>query len=305
MKDKETKEEKTEKKIDLHVHTTASDGTLSPTQVVFEAKKQNASAIAITDHDTTAGIDEAIDEGLKANIEIIPGIEFSSRIPNTNLSDVHIIGLFLEHHNKNLQDFIKLISQSRISQKKEIVEKLQKLGYKITYKEVESIAQESIGRPHIAQILVKNNPEIKSVQDAFEKLIGNKKEAYVERKDKITVAQTIDVIHSAKGLAILAHPGVYDSDDKENLIKLFKQFGGDGIETIYPYNKASPFIGIDDEHLNRIINKYKDLAKKYNLAEAGGSDFHGFCKDIDICELNIPYSVLLNLRKFVEKNSSN
>ena len=144
------------KNIDLQCHTTASDGRLTPAELVNLAIEKKLSAIAITDHDSVNGINEAIKAAKGKNIEIVPGVEISCDDPG--YVDTHILGLFVNHKNKTLNSLLKKSQSYREQQKKDIINKFQKLGFKITFDEVKAIAKGEIGRPHIAKIIIKNNP---------------------------------------------------------------------------------------------------------------------------------------------------
>ena len=175
-----------------------------------------------------------------------------------------------------------------------MIKKFQKLGFKISYDEVRKVAKGEIGRPHIAKVILKNNPDkISSFDEIFDRYLAVGKKAYVEREEKISVRQAIKAVHAAKGLAFIAHPGVYDFD-VEKFILYFKRNKGDGIETIYNYTKSRRKA---TKKINYGINKkFKDIAKKYELLETGGSDFHGEHSHI-LGDLEVPYSVLDALKK--------
>ena len=146
--------------IDLQCHTTASDGNLAPAELVSLALSRKLSAIAITDHDSVSGIDEAIRAAKGRNIEIVPGVEISC--DDNGFVDTHILGLFINHEHKAMADLLKKSQKYREQQKKEIIKKFQKLVFKITYNEVRSIAKGEIGRPHISKIILKNKPHKKT-----------------------------------------------------------------------------------------------------------------------------------------------
>ena len=220
-------------KIDLHTHTTASDGVLRPRELIKLAIKEKLKAIAITDHDSISGIDEGV-KAAKDKIIVIPGVELSCDEPP--FIDFHILGLDIDYENPNLIQLLKKSKKGRILQKKEMINKLKKLGFKISFKEVSSIAKGEIGRPHIAKILLKNNQDkISSIHEIFDKYLGNGKKAFIRRKIKVSMREAIKTIHLAGGLAYLAHPGVYPDLYAKKLIGMFIKKGGDGIETHYSY----------------------------------------------------------------------
>ena len=282
--------------IDLQCHTTASDGNLTPKELVKLAIKKKLRAIAITDHDTVYGIDDALKFAKVKGIEIVPGVETSC--DDKGFVDTHILGLFIDYKNKTLNSLLKKAQEYREQQKKDIINKFKKLGFKISYREVRKSVKGEIGRPHIAKVILKNNPnKVKSIDEVFDKYIAVGKKAYVERKNKISMKEAIKSIHAAKGLAFIAHPGVYDNFNVEGLIKYFIKNGGDGIETYYDYESLIYKKNVN----NKINNKFRKIAKKHNLLETGGSDFHGNPGQV-LGRLKIPYSILENLKKSV-KNS--
>lgn len=281
------------KNIDLQTHTTASDGKLMPAELVNLAVNRKLSAIAITDHDSVNGIDEALKAAKGKNIEIIPGVEISC--DDEGYVDTHILGLFIDHKNKMLASLLKKAQAYRVQQKKEIIKKFQKLGFNITFDEVKSIAKGEIGRPHIAKVILKNNPDkVNSFGEVFDKYLSVGKKAYVERRDKISVKEAIKSIHAAKGLAFISHPGVYDNFDIDKFIDYFLKNGGDGIETYYSYETSRYHTG---KRANaKIISKFRKIVKEKNILETGGSDFHGMADQV-LGRLKVPYSVLERLKK--------
>jgi len=283
--------------IDLQCHTTASDGKLTPTELVNLAIGKRLAAIAITDHDSVGGIDEALKAAKGKNIEIIVGVEISCDDPG--FVDTHILGLFIDHKSSLLNNLLKRAKESRTRQKKGMIMELKKLGFSISYNEVNSIAKGEIGRPHIAQVLLEKNPgEFSSTDEIFDTLIGVGKKAFVERKNKINAKEAVQAIHSAKGLAFVAHPGVYRNFDVNKFIRYFVKNGGDGIETYYQYKSSRHKVTKEtSESLNK---KFQLTAKKLNLLQTGGSDFHGK-EQQKLGELKVPYKVLEELKKHLKK----
>jgi len=285
--------------IDLQCHTTASDGALTPTELVKLALRKKLRAIAITDHDSVNGIDEALRAARGRNIEIISGVEISC--DDSGFIDTHILGLFIEHKNKTLNLLLKKAQKYREHQKREIIKKFKKLGFRISYKEVKALAKGEIGRPHIAKVILKNNPnKIGSIEEIFDKYLAVGKKAYAERRNKISIKQAIKAIHAAKGLAFIAHPGVYNNFNIEEFILYFKKNKGDGIETIYDYESSrhhTSFVQSDKVNI-----KFKKIAEKYGLLETGGSDFHGRPGQI-LGRLCIPYFLLNKLNRKIKKRS--
>ena len=285
------------KNIDLQTHTTASDGKLTPTELVNLAIKNKLSAIAITDHDSVNGIDEALKAAKGKDIEIVSGVEISC--DDKGYVDTHILGLFINHKNKILNSLLKKAQKYREEQKKDIINKFQKLGFKIIYSEVRNLAKGEIGRPHIAKVILKNNPDkISSFDEVFDKYLAVGKLAYVERRNKISVKDAIKAIHAANGLVFISHPGVYDNFDVDKFIDYFLKSGGDGIETYYSYETSRYHSGKDVN--NKIVGKFKKIVKGKNILETGGSDFHGRPDQI-LGKLKVPYSVLEKLKNKTKK----
>ena len=283
------------KNIDLQCHTTASDGKLTPAELVNFAIKTKLAAIAITGHDSINGINEALKAAKNKPIEIVPGVEISCDDPG--YVDTHILGLFIDHKNKTLNSLLKKAQSYREQQKKDTIKKFQKLGFKITYGEVKRLAKGEIGRPHIAKVILKNNPgKVRSFDEVFDKYLAVGKKAYVERKNKISVKDAIKAIHAANGMVFISHPGVYDNFDTDNFMDYFLKNGGDGIETFYSYETSRYHTG---KRANaKIINKFRRIVKEKNILETGGSDFHGRPDQV-LGKLRIPYFILSNLKNHI------
>ena len=218
--------------VDLHLHTTASDGTLTPEELIKEGSFRGLSVLAITDHDTLDGISKAQKIAKELNITLVPGIEFSTEWEE---SEIHILGYFTELKSVKLHDTITNLRKKREERNIKIIEKLNKSGLKITYKEVcEGHENSVIGRTHIATILLKKG-YVYSRNEAFTQYLGFKKAAYVG-KVNFTPIDAINVIHEANGVAIIAHPGLVNLSE----VKLKKLFMGliengiDGFECYHP-----------------------------------------------------------------------
>ena len=280
--------------IDLHTHTTASDGVLTPAQLVSLAIKKGLKAIAITDHDSVSGVKEAMNAA-KGKIEVISGVEISCDDPG--FVDTHILGLNIDPDNRELKELLKKAQQYREDQKKAIIERFRELGFRITYQEVRRLANGEIGRPHIAKTILKNNPgKVASINQVFDEYLAVGKKAYIERKDKISIGQAIKAIHAAKGLAFIAHPDVYSNIDIPRFIRLFVKEGGDGIETVYAYDKTGRLKNRSEKEPTETIDRYRRLAEEHRLLETGGSDFHGKESD-ELGKLKVPYEFLEQMRK--------
>jgi len=275
-------------RIDLHLHTTYSDGSLPPTEVLVLAQKAGVSALAITDHDIVDGIPEAIETGAYLGIEVIPGIEISSRYGE---SELHMLGYFLDWRDPALLSRLAHLRASRHQRNPRIIEKLNELGLDLTYDEVMTLAStESIGRPHIARVLMAKG-YVQSAKEAFDRYLAQGAAAYVPR-ELPEPAEAIAWIRAACGIPVLAHP-TWVNESAEGLYKLcdkLKSAGLGGIEVHYSTHKPQQ------------TSEYLSLAKRLNLLVTGGSDFHGLTKpDIEVGmgrgNLKVPEKLLEPLKK--------
>ncbi|MFZ1320277.1 MAG: PHP domain-containing protein [Ignavibacteria bacterium] len=248
-------------RADLHLHTNYSDGVLSPSKLIDLAKKKDLSVISITDHDNVNGIDEAIEYGNSVGVQVIPGVEISADIED---SEIHILGYFIDHKNPEFLDFLKNSRQMRIERNEKIVNRLNDLGSKISFDDLLKKVgeQSSLGRPHIAMEL-HDEGFVKTYYEAFFKYIGDDKTAFV-RKTNPDAKDVIKMISKCKGLSFIAHPGKHIRDEK--LLKLIEQ-GLDGIEVVHPSHDKESMA-----YFNKIISE------KF-LLSSGGSDFHGGIKN--------------------------
>lgn len=281
--------------IDLHVHSTESDGTLTPEEVVFAAKEAGLSALALTDHDTASGVRKAQAAAAECGIELIPGIELSTqyRLPSqgNEEKEVHVVGLYIDPDNAKLQQKTKEFRECRDSRNQKMVEALQKEGFSITMEGLMADNPDSvITRANIARYLY-NHGEIKSLQEAFDKYIGDGCKCYVGRF-KVTPMDAVALIREAGGIAILAHPLLYHLSfvNLQHLIDDMKAAGLDGIEAIYSTYTTG------EEQL------VKKIAAQNGLLISGGSDFHGANKPTIKLgtgrgHLYIPYSVLEDIKR--------
>ena len=248
-------------KTDLHTHTYHSDGFYAPENLLTKAHKRGIEVLSITDHDSMNGISEAIEIAKKFGIEIVPGVEISSDIRDT---EVHILGYFVDPNNKELEHYLNFFREERYKRAIRIVKKLNILGLNITIDDVLVFAKNSaIGRPHIAQALLAKG-QVKSFFEAFYKYIGNHAPAY-ERKVHLSPQSAFKIINDAGGLSFIAHPG----DMPEILIKELIDAGVDGIEVIHP------------SHSPEQVRFYRGIVNQYFLLESGGSDFHGGKREDD------------------------
>lgn len=280
------------KSIDLHVHSNRSDGTLSPSAVVDLALSKGLAAIALTDHDTTDGLDEALEaaEAARANgadFEVVRGIEFSTEYEG---KDIHIVGLDIDHKGEAFSKYLKDFQDARDNRNRKMCEKLREHGVDITY---ENLCAEFPGsvltRAHYAKYMLKCGA-IKSIPEAFERYIGDNAPCFLPR-EAVTPESAVSLILESGGIPILAHPVLYHMSDErlEKLIVTLKEVGLVGIEAHY-----STYTPADERQI-------RSLADKYGLRISGGSDFHGETKaGLDMGtgygSLFVPYEVLENLR---------
>ncbi|EAX46351.1 PHP C-terminal domain protein [Thermosinus carboxydivorans Nor1] len=241
---------------DLHIHTTASDGRLNPGEVVEQAVQAGLNCIAITDHDTVDGLKILMEEN-KEGLRIIPGIEFSTDLPQ---HEVHILGYYIDWCEDELCSCLERLAAGRQTRLRLMVDKINRLGYKIDYERVIEIAGNSVavGRPHVAKALVEQG-FFPSVNDVFKSLLRKNGPAYVPHY-KFTPLEVINLIKKAGGFAVLAHPGLIGSD---NIVAELIRLGLDGLEVYHP------------EHNTEQTEKYLQIAEKNSLFVTGGSDFHG------------------------------
>jgi hypothetical protein len=243
------------------MHSYHSDGYHSPEKVVEKAKNQGIKILSITDHDSVNSFSEASECAKKFGIEVIPGVEISTDIRDT---EVHILGYFVDPKNKDLEHYLNFFREERYKRAIRMVKKLNILGLDITLDDVLVFAKDSaIGRPHIAQALLAKG-QVKSFFEAFYKYIGNHAPAY-ERKVHLSPQSAFKIINDAGGLAFIAHPG----NMPEILIKELIDAGVDGIEVIHP------------SHSPEQVKFYRGIVIEYFLLESGGSDFHGGKREDD------------------------
>jgi predicted metal-dependent phosphoesterase TrpH len=198
--------------IDLHTHTTASDGSFPPAEVMGMAEQAGLAAVAITDHDTTDGVGEALAAGEKMRVEVVPGVELS--VNHARLGSLHILGYWIQTSHPDLAVRLESIRGGRDQRNQKILARLADLGCPLDLFEVQAIAGgEVIGRPHLAQAMIKHD-YVKSTQEAFDRYLARGKPAYMER-DRMSSAEAIDRIHRAGGVAVWAHPGLIGLDESE------------------------------------------------------------------------------------------
>ncbi|MCA1957805.1 MAG: PHP domain-containing protein [Nitrospira sp.] len=251
-------------RADLHLHTTHSDGSFTPAEVIALAHEAGVTAAAITDHDITSGIPEATQTGRELGIDVIPGVEISSLCGDAEL---HVLGYFLDWQDEMLNRRLAVLRESRHRRNPKIIERLQAAGIDITYDEVRAVAgTDSVGRPHIARVLIEKRV-VASAQEAFDLWLAEGRPAYVPR-ELPAPAEAIRWIKDAKGLAVLAHPTWIKTPDG-TLSDLARRLKADGLAGIEVYYST---------HTARQTREYLALAKQLDLLVTGGSDFHGVTK---------------------------
>lgn len=275
--------------IDLHVHTNASDGALSPSDTVNLAAGKNLAAIAITDHDAINGYCEIADT-YTGKLEIVPGIEFSSKYNGP----VHILGYYLDPDNSGLKAALKSIVDDRDRRNEQIVKNMQEDGISITYDEMKNRFGNVVGRPHFALILLENGM-VSSITEAFERYVG-KGMRYWYPRTTLDLETCINLISGAGGIPVLAHPFEYSYKNKTlaELLGVCIRAGIRGIECRHSSHTPGQMMYLEA------------IADEYGLLKTGGSDFHGTIKpDISLGsgkgEIIVPYSWLENLKKAIKK----
>ena len=247
-------------KVDLHVHSTASDGTFTPAELVRAAVKAELSAFALTDHDTVAGINEAL-KAAHGVIEVIPGIEISTSWKD---KEIHIVGLCIDYNDNDFLNAIGNEVSKRNERNLKLIDMFNEYGFPVTLEELTDMFPDSIiTRAHFASYMVKKG-YVKDNREAFARYLGDGMPLYVQRERKST-REAVDIIKKAKGAAILAHPLLYHltGGELDSLCNELKSYGLIGIESMY-----STYRGFDELTV-------RNLARRYDLLESGGSDFHG------------------------------
>lgn len=279
--------------VDLHVHSDKSDGSFTPSQLVELAFEKGLSAFALTDHDTTAGVKEAVAAGKEKGIEVIPGIEFSTgyRVGGSSEKDIHIVGLFIDEDAPAFQKQIREFVDARILRNRKMCGRLRESGIDISYEKLlEAFPGSVITRGHYSRYLLEHG-YVKSLPEAFDRYLGDHTKYFVPR-EKITPAQAVQLILDVKGVPVLAHPTLYHLG-KESLLTLvreLKEAGLVGIEAIY----STYSVGEE--------RQMRQLAARFDLLPSGGSDFHGKSKPglemgTGYGKLMIPEEVLIALKE--------
>jgi 3',5'-nucleoside bisphosphate phosphatase len=286
-------------KIDLHIHSTASDGSLKPGEILDLAVKNDLKAISITDHDTVAGVEEALGLGIPDSLEFISGIEISAAFPPPfgNAGSLHILGYGIATNHPDLNSTLKQQQSARSDRNPLIIKKLNKLGIPASLDAICNFSgKDEVARPHIAEFLVRTG-YAKDIDDAFDRLLSRGKPAYVD-KYRIPAETAIALIKAAGGIAVLAHPILltqsrpdgYEGDFFNELLETLITYGLGGIEAYYP------------GHTTEQASRFQKLAGKKGLLVTGGTDFHGSINpeikmSIGRGDLCLPYDIFSRLKK--------
>lgn len=269
---------------DLHLHTTYSDSTHTPGELVEQASKAGIGVIAVADHDTVSGIKPVTEAAKTYDIEVIPAIELTAEYDGL---EIHILGYFIEFEDEAFLRQLEVLKKRRVERIYKIAEKLKDMGISIDTDDVFALSHNkgSVGRPHIARVLVKSG-YCRTMGEAFEKYIGDNCPAYV-CGFRFSPQEAIRLIRATAGVSVLAHPYTLHDD---NLIPLLVKAGIQGLEVYYPEHSAS------------MTERYKNLAQHYGLLITGGSDCHGDARpDVKIGSIKIPYELVETLKAVKEK----
>ena len=285
--------------MDLHIHSTCSDGSFTPREIVELAKAKGLKAIALADHDTVEGVAEAVAAGEGSGIEVVPALELS--IKNEQEKDfveLHLLGYFIDHQDEELNDILDRIVQARIEQKIRQIKVLQDDGIDVSVEKVFSLVRGVPGRLHIAEVVMRRNPgRFATKEELFAEYLTVGGKAYTKRSFSLTLAEAIQVVVKAGGVPVLAHPGAYDKvKDIEAMIRRAQEIGLRGLEIAYTYNKNRPHYGLAPAEMQALLVRFKALADKLGLVKTGGSDFHGDEKDIELGEMGMTCAELQELK---------
>lgn len=281
--------------VDLHTHTTASDGSYTPAELLRYAKEKGLSAIAVTDHDTIGGVAEALREGERLGVRVIPGVELSTRVETC---DVHMTALFIDWENDELIRRLEDMAVCRRKRNFKMVDRLKQAGYDIDRRDLEKLGEGRVlARGHIAQILIEKG-YASEVREALRKYLSKGTPGYVQ-KEVLTPEECIRLVHNAGGLIFVAHPHQIDPGSPEHCLKICSrliEMGADGLETQY--------CEFDDWWREET----EAIAKRYGCLRSGGSDFHGTMKKgLDLAcgygDLAVPYAFLEAMEERLEERN--
>lgn len=277
---------------------------MRPAEVVALAARSGVRVLAITDHDSVDGVDEALAAGRRWGVTVVPAVEISLlHEPERDLYDVDLLGYWIDHRHPAMVEALRKAREGRILQKKMQVERLAALGYHITWEDVLERAGGVPGRPHIAEVLVAHHPdEFPDIDSVFATLLNITSPHYVPRPFAPRMEEAAALIREAGGLPVLAHPGLYThARDLDAMIERAARLGVLGLEVWYPYDKTRVCRGCSREDLRRMFAHFEGLADRLGLAKTGGSDFHGSRKDIHLGEQGMTWEQFEALRARYEE----
>jgi len=276
--------------VDLHIHSTFSDGNFTPEEIVKHAKKMSLAAIAITDHDNTDATLFAITAGNKLGVEVVPGVELSVDPESPQDEEIHILGYYMNWEDEDFQEKLRHFREARVERAHHILEKLAHLGIKINPQQLFEVAGKgSVGRMHVAKVL-KEEGFVNYLQQAFDLYLAYGKPAYVP-KLRLSSQEAIDLISQLGGVSVIAHP-IYGGNSREIIQKL-KSLGLDGIEVYYT------------NHSPEDVKRFESWANEFGLLATGGSDCHGGTvnEEVLIGSLGLPYELLARLKEYKKTKS--
>ena len=284
--------------VDLQTHTTFSDGTDTPEELVAKAAAAGIRVLAVTDHDSVRGVAAARAAGAAAGVHVLAAIELSTaREEEQDFLGINILGYGIDLDERGLEATLKKVIESRIEQKIRQTKRLQCHGLHVPVDEVLALAGDGVpGRPHIAQIAIKHNPgRFSSIGDVFRQYLDADavNPTYVPRTFSLKVEQAIELIHVAGGKAVLAHPGIYGKvGDLDDAVRRMVEAGLDGLEVFYPYGSEARGGSADE-----LIPRFAGLAERFGLFATGGSDYHGTNKGIRLGEAGLEWEQWEQLRE--------
>lgn len=299
-------------RVDLHLHTTASDGSLTPAELVARAKSRGLSAMAITDHDSVGGVAEGLEAGRRHGVEVVSGVEIGiAHEPERGLVEVDILGYFVDHENAELSAALAGLQDAKNAKLAGQVDVLTDAGFPIDEAEVmREAAGDTVRRPHIWRVVHRHHPALPA-ETFFDKTsFGG--EWHVPKSMSLTLEESVALIERAGGIAVVAHPGAYNTTFGKDgalidprvdaTIGVCLGAGVRGVEVIYPYDKGRPFGNaeplITKEQLRALWDHYAGLAREHGALVTGGTDFHGASKpQIEVGEVEVPYRLLAELRE--------
>jgi predicted metal-dependent phosphoesterase TrpH len=253
--------------IDLHTHTTASDGTDAPLDLVRRARELGLSALAISDHDTLAGVDEVLESGAAGSLDVVRGIELSTRVEgegDRRRRNAHLLGYFFDEPGAGFRAWLKELRRNRRERNGAIAERLQALGLDVHLEEAEALGRNITARPHFAAVMIRKG-YVSNLREAFDRYLSETGAAYVEREDP-PLETAVARVHAAGGVASLAHAVRLNQSDRARERELIARWAAAGLDAIEVWHP---------DHDDSAVARYSEIAARGGLARTGGSDFHG------------------------------